>query len=47
MVFEQRLSGRVKKSLVGMLTITDFTNILHRYYKSLMIQIYALEEHKI
>ncbi|TSL10149.1 5'-AMP-activated protein kinase subunit gamma-2 [Bagarius yarrelli] len=30
-----------------MLTITDFINILHRYYKSPMVQIYELEEHKI
>uniref|UniRef100_A0A8C9A2C7 CBS domain-containing protein n=1 Tax=Prolemur simus TaxID=1328070 RepID=A0A8C9A2C7_PROSS len=30
-----------------MLTITDFTNILHRCYKSPMVQIYELEEHKI
>ncbi|XP_036400965.1 5'-AMP-activated protein kinase subunit gamma-1-like isoform X4 [Megalops cyprinoides] len=34
-------------SLPGMLTITDFINILHRYYKSPMVQIYELEEHKI
>ncbi|KAI4886804.1 hypothetical protein NFI96_013297, partial [Prochilodus magdalenae] len=32
---------------VGMLTITDFINILHCYYKSPMVQIYELEEHKI
>ncbi|XP_063067882.1 5'-AMP-activated protein kinase subunit gamma-1 isoform X2 [Engraulis encrasicolus] len=32
---------------VGMLTITDFINILHRYYKSPMVQIYELEEHQI
>ncbi|KAJ0006028.1 hypothetical protein NQD34_015922 [Periophthalmus magnuspinnatus] len=32
---------------VGMLTITDFINILHRYYKSPLVQIYELEEHKI
>ncbi|XP_056114661.1 5'-AMP-activated protein kinase subunit gamma-1 isoform X1 [Rhinichthys klamathensis goyatoka] len=32
---------------VGMLTITDFINILHRYYRSPMVQIYELEEHKI
>ncbi|XP_077303956.1 5'-AMP-activated protein kinase subunit gamma-3 isoform X1 [Lithobates pipiens] len=32
---------------VGMLTITDFINILHRYYKAPMVQIYELEEHKI
>ncbi|XP_061470772.1 5'-AMP-activated protein kinase subunit gamma-1 isoform X1 [Rhineura floridana] len=32
---------------IGMLTITDFINILHRYYKSAMVQIYELEEHKI
>ncbi|XP_050780897.1 5'-AMP-activated protein kinase subunit gamma-1 isoform X2 [Gopherus flavomarginatus] len=34
-------------SPIGMLTITDFINILHRYYKSAMVQIYELEEHKI
>uniref|UniRef100_A0A3Q3JAE9 CBS domain-containing protein n=1 Tax=Monopterus albus TaxID=43700 RepID=A0A3Q3JAE9_MONAL len=32
---------------VGMLTITDFINILHRYYKSPMVQMYELENHKI
>ncbi|CAL8390038.1 unnamed protein product [Boreogadus saida] len=32
---------------VGMLTITDFINILHHYYKSPMVQIYELESHKI
>ncbi|XP_028836393.1 5'-AMP-activated protein kinase subunit gamma-1 isoform X2 [Denticeps clupeoides] len=32
---------------VGMLTITDFIHILHEYYKSPMVQIYELEEHKI
>nr|XP_058930099.1 5'-AMP-activated protein kinase subunit gamma-2 isoform X7 [Kogia breviceps] len=36
-----------RQSFVGMLTITDFINILHRYYKSPMVQIYELEEHKI
>ncbi|XP_014036946.2 5'-AMP-activated protein kinase subunit gamma-2 isoform X2 [Salmo salar] len=36
-----------KQSFVGMLTITDFINILHRYYKSPMVQIYELEEHQI
>ncbi|XP_057680422.1 5'-AMP-activated protein kinase subunit gamma-1-like isoform X2 [Corythoichthys intestinalis] len=36
-----------KQSFVGMLTITDFINILTRYYKSPMVQIYELEEHKI
>lgn len=35
------------QSFVGMLTITDFINILHRYYKSALVQIYELEEHKI
>ncbi|XP_030641989.1 5'-AMP-activated protein kinase subunit gamma-3b [Chanos chanos] len=35
------------QKFVGMLTITDFINILHRYYKSPMVQIYELEEHKI
>ncbi|KAM9417135.1 5'-AMP-activated protein kinase subunit gamma-2-like isoform 4-T4 [Salvelinus alpinus] len=36
-----------KQNFVGMLTITDFINILHRYYKSPMVQIYELEEHQI
>ncbi|XP_053715090.1 5'-AMP-activated protein kinase subunit gamma-2-like isoform X3 [Synchiropus splendidus] len=36
-----------KQNFVGMLTITDFINILTRYYKSPMVQIYELEEHKI
>uniref|UniRef100_A0A3B4UCX4 Protein kinase AMP-activated non-catalytic subunit gamma 2 n=1 Tax=Seriola dumerili TaxID=41447 RepID=A0A3B4UCX4_SERDU len=36
-----------KQSFVGMLTITDFINILTRYYSSPMVQIYELEEHKI
>ncbi|XP_023671282.2 5'-AMP-activated protein kinase subunit gamma-1-like isoform X1 [Paramormyrops kingsleyae] len=36
-----------KQSFVGMLTITDFIIILQRYYKSPMVQIYELEEHKI
>uniref|UniRef100_A0A8C6UNF9 Protein kinase, AMP-activated, gamma 2 non-catalytic subunit b n=1 Tax=Neogobius melanostomus TaxID=47308 RepID=A0A8C6UNF9_9GOBI len=36
-----------KQSFVGMLTITDFIIILHRYYKSPMVQIYELEEHKL
>lgn len=27
-----------KQSFVGMLTITDFINILHRYYKSPMVR---------
>ncbi|XP_062434896.1 5'-AMP-activated protein kinase subunit gamma-3 isoform X2 [Rhea pennata] len=31
----------------GMLTITDFINILHRYYRSPLVQIYEVEEHKI
>ncbi|RXN29950.1 5 -AMP-activated kinase subunit gamma-1-like isoform X2 [Labeo rohita] len=35
------------QKFVGMLTITDFINILHRYYRSPMVQIYELEEHKI
>uniref|UniRef100_A0A8C7DBC5 5'-AMP-activated protein kinase subunit gamma-1 n=1 Tax=Oncorhynchus kisutch TaxID=8019 RepID=A0A8C7DBC5_ONCKI len=29
-----------KQCFVGMLTITDFINILHRYYKSPLVQIY-------
>ncbi|XP_056286994.1 5'-AMP-activated protein kinase subunit gamma-1 isoform X1 [Pseudoliparis swirei] len=32
---------------VGMLTITDFINILHFYYRSPMVQMYELESHKI
>uniref|UniRef100_A0A8V1A369 5'-AMP-activated protein kinase subunit gamma-1 n=1 Tax=Gallus gallus TaxID=9031 RepID=A0A8V1A369_CHICK len=36
-----------QKAELCMLTITDFINILHRYYKSPMVQIYELEEHKI
>ncbi|XP_061090454.1 5'-AMP-activated protein kinase subunit gamma-1-like isoform X1 [Conger conger] len=36
-----------RQCFVGMLTITDFINILHRYYRSPMVQIYGLEEHKI
>ncbi|KAM4559999.1 5'-AMP-activated protein kinase subunit gamma-1 isoform 4-T4 [Odontesthes bonariensis] len=32
---------------VGMLTITDFINILHCYYKSPMVQMYGLESQKI
>ncbi|XP_034033317.1 5'-AMP-activated protein kinase subunit gamma-1 [Thalassophryne amazonica] len=32
---------------VGMLTITDFINILHCYYRSPMVQMYELENHKI
>uniref|UniRef100_A0A8C9BAZ4 5'-AMP-activated protein kinase subunit gamma-1 n=1 Tax=Phocoena sinus TaxID=42100 RepID=A0A8C9BAZ4_PHOSS len=35
-----------KQGLVGMWTTTDFINILHRYYKSALVQIYELEEHK-
>uniref|UniRef100_A0A8C7R962 5'-AMP-activated protein kinase subunit gamma-1 n=1 Tax=Oncorhynchus mykiss TaxID=8022 RepID=A0A8C7R962_ONCMY len=33
-----------KQCFVGMLTITDFINILHRYYKSPLVQIYELED---
>ncbi|XP_069792031.1 5'-AMP-activated protein kinase subunit gamma-1-like isoform X2 [Narcine bancroftii] len=36
-----------EQCFVGMLTITDFINILHRYYTSPMVQIYQLEEHRI
>ncbi|XP_074857636.1 5'-AMP-activated protein kinase subunit gamma-3 isoform X2 [Carettochelys insculpta] len=36
-----------QQCFVGMLTITDFINILHRYYRSSLVQIYELEEHKI
>uniref|UniRef100_A0A8K9WLU0 CBS domain-containing protein n=1 Tax=Oncorhynchus mykiss TaxID=8022 RepID=A0A8K9WLU0_ONCMY len=35
-----------KQSFVGMLTITDFINILHRYYKSPMVQLYLQETFK-
>nr|XP_020760439.1 5'-AMP-activated protein kinase subunit gamma-3 isoform X6 [Odocoileus virginianus texanus] len=31
----------------GMLTITDFILVLHRYYRSPLVQIYEIEEHKI
>ncbi|CAL8289257.1 unnamed protein product [Lota lota] len=36
-----------QQRFVGMLTITDFINILHHYYRSPMVQIYELESHKI
>ncbi|XP_049919251.1 5'-AMP-activated protein kinase subunit gamma-1 isoform X1 [Epinephelus moara] len=36
-----------RQRFVGMLTITDFINILHCYYKSPMVQMYELESHKI
>ncbi|CAL8308421.1 unnamed protein product [Merluccius merluccius] len=36
-----------QQRFVGMLTITDFINILHRYYKSPLVQIYELENHRI
>ncbi|XP_066467715.1 5'-AMP-activated protein kinase subunit gamma-3 [Tiliqua scincoides] len=36
-----------KQCFVGMLTITDFINILQRYYRSPLVQIYEIEEHKI
>ncbi|XP_044888700.1 5'-AMP-activated protein kinase subunit gamma-3 [Mauremys mutica] len=36
-----------QQCFVGMLTITDFINILHRYYRSPLVQIYELEEHQI
>uniref|UniRef100_A0A4W3HMY8 Protein kinase, AMP-activated, gamma 2 non-catalytic subunit a n=1 Tax=Callorhinchus milii TaxID=7868 RepID=A0A4W3HMY8_CALMI len=35
-----------KQSFVGMLTITDFINILHRYYKSPMVKLYLQETFK-
>ncbi|XP_029695519.1 5'-AMP-activated protein kinase subunit gamma-1 isoform X2 [Takifugu rubripes] len=35
------------QTFVGMLTITDFINILHCYYKSPMVQMFELESHKI
>ncbi|XP_037135404.1 5'-AMP-activated protein kinase subunit gamma-1 isoform X1 [Syngnathus acus] len=35
------------KRFVGMLTITDFINIIHCYYKSPLVQMYELENHKI
>ncbi|NXA32853.1 AAKG3 kinase, partial [Eudromia elegans] len=41
-------SGRASPRVsAGMLTITDFINILHRYYRSPLVQIYEVEEHKI
>ncbi|XP_030894501.1 5'-AMP-activated protein kinase subunit gamma-3 isoform X4 [Leptonychotes weddellii] len=36
-----------KQSFVGMLTITDFISVLHRYYRSPLVQISEIEEHKI
>ncbi|XP_006901640.1 PREDICTED: 5'-AMP-activated protein kinase subunit gamma-1-like [Elephantulus edwardii] len=36
-----------KQSFVGMLTITDFINILHCYWKSALVEIYELEKQKI
>ncbi|XP_003464082.3 5'-AMP-activated protein kinase subunit gamma-3 isoform X2 [Cavia porcellus] len=36
-----------KQSFVGMLTITDFIVVLHRYYRSPLVQIYEIEQHKI
>ncbi|XP_004674341.1 PREDICTED: 5'-AMP-activated protein kinase subunit gamma-3 isoform X1 [Condylura cristata] len=36
-----------KQSFVGMLTITDFILVLQRYYRSPLVQIYEIEEHKI
>ncbi|XP_078083964.1 5'-AMP-activated protein kinase subunit gamma-1 isoform X10 [Mustelus asterias] len=36
-----------EQCFVGMLTITDFINILHRYYTSPMVQIHELENHRI
>ncbi|XP_044523493.1 5'-AMP-activated protein kinase subunit gamma-3 [Gracilinanus agilis] len=36
-----------KQSFVGMLTITDFILVLHRYYRSPLVQIYEIEEHTI
>uniref|UniRef100_A0A8W8MAW3 CBS domain-containing protein n=1 Tax=Magallana gigas TaxID=29159 RepID=A0A8W8MAW3_MAGGI len=36
-----------KQDYVGMLTITDFINILHKYYKSPLIKMEELENHKI
>ncbi|ESO88020.1 hypothetical protein LOTGIDRAFT_193883 [Lottia gigantea] len=36
-----------KQDYVGMLTITDFINILKMYYKSPLVKIDELEEHKI
>ncbi|XP_056007020.1 5'-AMP-activated protein kinase subunit gamma-2-like isoform X4 [Ostrea edulis] len=37
----------VKQDYVGMLTITDFINILHKYYKSPLIKMEELENHRI
>ncbi|KFQ69810.1 5'-AMP-activated protein kinase subunit gamma-3, partial [Phaethon lepturus] len=41
------LGGAPPHVPAGMLTITDFINILHRYYRSPLVQIYEVEEHKI
>nr|QFR39802.1 5' AMP-activated protein kinase gamma subunit [Azumapecten farreri] len=41
------LWDNVKQDYVGMLTITDFINILHKYYKSPEARMDELEEHKI
>ncbi|XP_066303001.1 5'-AMP-activated protein kinase subunit gamma-1-like isoform X4 [Branchiostoma lanceolatum] len=35
------------QNFVGMLTITDFINVLQKYYKSPLVQMDELEEHKI
>ena len=36
-----------KQEFVGMLTITDFINILRTYYKSPLVKMEELEEHKL
>lgn len=38
--------GREQR-FVGMLTITDFINIIHRYYRSPLVQMHGLEQHRI
>eukprot|EP00117_Sycon_ciliatum_P026729 scpid67652/ scgid1344/ 5&apos len=37
----------VSQSFIGMLTITDFINILRHYYRSPLVQMHELEEHRI
>ncbi|XP_070564947.1 5'-AMP-activated protein kinase subunit gamma-1-like isoform X4 [Ptychodera flava] len=41
------LWDNTKQDFVGMLTITDFINILQYYYKSPLVKMDELEEHKI
>ena len=36
-----------KQEFIGMLTITDFINILRTYYKSPLVKMEQLEQHKL